>query len=123
MKRGVNPPGITPIPRSPRRFRITRIDGGFRVMSNPDHHSRPSEVRVLAAYDVRRGDPFKRYRRFDFDLAAKPISLDLSGCELISAHGNELAVSIVADTFSVEVTGFDAHRDLIVKALPSGGDA
>lgn len=90
-------------------------------MSNPEHAIRPAEVRVLAAYDVRRGDPFKRYRRFDFDLAAEPIAIELSGCELIAARGNELTVSIVEDAFSIEVTGFDAHRDLIVRALPSGG--
>jgi hypothetical protein len=78
---------------------------------------------VLAAYDVRRGDPFKRYRRFDFDFGAKPLAIELAGCELMSARENELTLSVVADAFSVEVTGFDAHRDLIVKALPSGGEA
>jgi hypothetical protein len=123
QKRGGSPPIVPSIPRSPRRFRITRVEGGFKVRSNPEHAIRPAEVRVLVAYDVRRGNPLKRYRSFDFDLAAKPIAIELSGCELISARGNELGVSIVADTFSVEVTGFDSHRDLIVKALPSGGDA
>jgi hypothetical protein len=120
-KPGANPQPTPDIPHSPRRFRITKIDGGFEVTSNPEHPMRPTEVRILAAYDVRRGSPFKRYRPYDFDFGNGSVRVRATGCELTSAQGNEITITPVDSAFTLEATGFDPRRDLVVKATATRG--
>jgi hypothetical protein len=55
------------IPRTPPRFRVSRVDGGFSV-NGMSGAPLPSAIRVRFAYDVRRGNPLKKFRPYDFSL-------------------------------------------------------
>ena len=115
---------LPPLPApTPRRYRIARVEGGFIIAGNPAAESTPEELVVNAAYDVRRGDPFSRYRTYDFDLASGTIRKINMDCEIISASGNRMVIKPGAIGFSVTVTGFDIERDLIIRVIPTGGDA
>jgi hypothetical protein len=110
------------IPDRPRQFHITRFDGGFKVSNNPKSPQRPDAIMARVAYDVRRGDPFKRYRRYDFDLADPSIGVRSFGCA-VTVDGNELRAVIEQDSFGIEVKGFDLNRDLVVRVTAARNDA
>jgi hypothetical protein len=115
---------LPPLPApTPRRFRVSKVAGGFSIIGNPEAATAPDELVVTAAYDVRRGNPFARYRTFDFDFSAKAIRRQESGCEVIAAEGNRLVIKPATSGFSVTLTGFDPERDLIVRAAATGSDA
>lgn len=117
---GLNPPPppLPPPPAKPRRFRIARLRGGFSIRAGDPGAPLPSVIEVRVAYDVRRGNPLRKYHPADFDLASAPIRWDTGtgGAEVKSATGNRLLVAIASPGFSLEVTGFDPDRDLYVKA-------
>lgn len=121
--RGDNEEPKPTIPHSPARYHVSRIDGGFRVRSNPENSDRPSELSVRVAYDVRRGSPFKRYRKYDFDLSTPPMVMSLVGCEVVESSDNALLLRTTSDSFVCEVTGFDPKRDLIIRVTATSGAA
>lgn len=117
-KRGTKPDLVIPPipPARPRRFRVSKIEGGFRLTGNPETAQHPKSIKVRLAYDVRRGNPMKKYRSFDFDLSSGSIVKTLDGCSLSVAEGNAMTIVPERSDFSVSVVGFDLRRDLIVRA-------
>jgi hypothetical protein len=114
---------IPPIPPGrPRRFRVAQVERGFRLTGNPNAERAPVELKVLLAYDVRRGDPIRRYRPFDFDVGSKEIAKAAEGCTIAATEGNSITVRPVAPDFSLSVTGFDPQRDLIVRVTASDSE-
>lgn len=109
-------------PPSPRRFRVGRLPGGFVLTGNPQNDMSLEELVVSAAYDVRRGNPFAKYRAYDFDFSSSAIRKTAVGCDVSTAVGNRLVIRPNAPNFTVTVTGFDLERDLIVRANASGGE-
>ena len=77
----------------------------------------PDRVNVRVAYKVRRGNAFKKYLPFDFDLQKSPICVTSVGARY-QTEGNQLRVAPEDSTFIVEVTGFDLKRDLAIKIDP-----
>ncbi len=115
---------LPPLPApSPRRFRVGRVDGGFTLIGNPEGGTPPEELVVTAAYDVRRGNPFAKYREYDFDFAGATIRKTATGCDVAAADGNRLVIRPTDPGFTVTVTGFDLERDLIVRANATGGES
>ena len=110
-----------PIP-SPRRYRVGAVSGGFSVTGNPGAGAPPEELVVSAAYDVRRGNPFAKYRVYDFDLSHATVLKSVRGCEITGAEGNRVVIRPTEPDFSITVTGFDTERDLIVRASATGGE-
>jgi hypothetical protein len=111
----VNPPPPPPPPPPPGEpvLKLLRIDGGFRIGAKPNLRG---AVTVEAAYEVRRGNAFKRYDKNDFEFGKKPLKISGTGMKVARARGNRLEVIIDSDDFLVEVTGFDPNRDLSVRA-------
>ena len=72
-------------------------------------------VIVEVAYDVRQGNPFKKYQPFDFELKESPINIRGTGVKASIIKSNVLQIAIVQPDFSLSVTGFDPHRDLKIK--------
>ncbi|MCI0361140.1 MAG: hypothetical protein L0211_21885, partial [Planctomycetaceae bacterium] len=107
-----NPPPPTGSPIS-----VKKIAGGFSISSRENDGAPVFEIGVEVAYEVRRGNPFKKYERFDFALDAKPIMIAAEGATYQS-EGNKLQVRPTRSDFSVKVTGFDTHRDLAIRAVP-----
>ncbi len=110
-------------PPAPRRFTVRRVSGGFTVTGNAELKVAPEELVVFAAYDVRRGNPFVKYRSFDFDLSSSSIVKLAEGCVVTAAEGNRLVIRPTEPAFVVSVTGFDSERDLIVRANATGGES
>ena len=95
-----------------------KIEGGFRLKRHPDAKAIPRMITLEVAYDVRQGNPFKRYQPFDFELNRSPIKITGKGVEVSILKSNTLRVSIKEVDFRISVTGFDPHRDLKIKIVP-----
>jgi hypothetical protein len=112
----VVPPPLLPSPR-PKKLEISQIEGGFRVKAGKGLNTDdlPLTVVVKAAYEIRRGNPFQKYHRGDFEFERRPITIrptDPSKVSEIESNGNMLSFQAVAQDFVIEVVGFDTHRDL-----------
>ena len=106
----VPPPTVRPVT-------ISEIKGGFVIRSTESFVSESSTVFVVhVAYQVRRGNPFKKYNQADFDLAQK-IRIRQEGCEIEEKSGNRLAFRVKQAPFSLTVDGFDPKRDIRVRIV------
>jgi hypothetical protein len=119
--RGPRPsvPPVPPVPQGPKPwYRIERMAGGFMVRRGAGlaEENLPFELKVRAAYDVSRGDPFAKFSPYDFDLNKKQIAIAASGADCTITAANEVTISVQSKDFSVELQGFDGRRDLVVKA-------
>lgn len=115
------PPVIEP---RPIPFTIHRIDGGFVVRSgDADGGPSPSALSIRAAYQVRRGNPFRKYHRADFDFS-HGMKTRLTGATILEKKENRLRVKVSSRDFHIEVAGFDPRRDVRVEVRPEEeGDA
>jgi hypothetical protein len=72
---------------------------------------------VRLAYDVLRGDPFKKHSRFDFDLLeSDEIEVDLKDCSVASVNPKTIVLEAASAEFKAAFTGFDTKRDLVIDA-------
>lgn len=99
---------------TPPSLQIHKTAGGFRLAGGSDGPL-PGHVVIKVAYEVRRGDPFSRYQRPDFDLARAPIAISAQGLQIERADGNVLVLRVLQAPFGLEVEGFDRHRDIRVR--------
>jgi hypothetical protein len=110
----VQPPPAEPPTPQPRRFRVSRIRGGFTVAAGDG--TPPSALEIRAAYDVRRGSALAKWNRADFQLVRAPIRIEGSeGMEVVEQGDNRMLVRITGPEFRLSVTGFDENRDLYVR--------
>lgn len=114
------PPSGIP-PPAPQPFQIQQMNGGFRVKGNPDVARGRSSFSVEVAYEVRKGNPFKKYLPFDFKLDEAPIRVEAERVSISKIDNNKLMLTAESTDFEVEVTGFDERRDLRVRVIPTGG--
>jgi hypothetical protein len=99
-----------------RPILLSKISGGVRVSHNPVSEKPVSSIEIRFAYGVRKGNPFTKYQRPDFDLAEGIIKIGGSGFEITSTSENTLKADITGQDFEITVTGFDELRDLIVSS-------
>jgi hypothetical protein len=119
-------PGLEPEPKpqilgTKRRYNVRPVDGGFRISGSHDSEMLPEQLSVNVAYDVRRGNPFKKFRPFDFDLSGKGNKISAVGCEVSVTAPNRLVIRPDSIGFEVTVAGFDVQRDLVVRVEALGG--
>lgn len=110
------------LPKKRRAFTIEPRKGGFIIRATNDGVSRPAFLHIRVAYDRTRGNPFSHYHPADFKLNQHPICVESSGVREVTRHENVLRVELVADDFSVDVSGFDVYRDVEVDVRPVGAD-
>ena len=117
-KKQVKPGPPPDLPPSKRWYRIDSRKGGFAIRSTPDTPSeQPFMIHVRIAYDVISGNPLRRYNPLDFQLDKSPIAVaPPKGARINVASLNEMEIEVIDHEFSVEVSGFDKHRDLLVDA-------
>ena len=96
-------------------FTLSRTEGGFKIGPNPSSNTVPLGLDIQVAYEVRRGDPFRKYSLLDFDLKTKPIEVLTKGADVKTQESNRLFVSITNPEFAVLVEGFDRQRDIRVR--------
>ncbi|TWU23242.1 hypothetical protein Pla52o_27780 [Novipirellula galeiformis] len=103
---------------SPRWYRMHGREGGFQIC---DSSQLPTPVgaslRVSVAYDMPSGNPMKHWSNFDFDFRTKngPIKVTGKGITAAAKDGNVIEMKIKKEDFSLNASGFDIHRDLIVR--------
>jgi hypothetical protein len=101
-------------PSPPKPFTIRQLEGGFEVKGNAESETLPAYLEIRAAFDVRRGNPFKKYRTFDFDLDDPRMSVEAKHAVIEERADNRLLIRPQAAGFTATVLGFETHRDLIV---------
>jgi len=110
------PPRIPPIISHPPVFDVNGTKDGFSITLKRDSGEKiPFRGSLIVAYDLRRGNPFKHYETFDFDLASVPIVIQTNDCNLHRNERNELDFEVTGKDFLIKITGFDPKRDLVVK--------
>lgn len=111
--KGSDPDKVDPPPTSFRRFIVQKVPGGFSVLKGSLNAPPPAQLSVRVAYDIRRGNPLKKYNPADF--AVEKLNITLQGVELSRAEGNEIQITVIDPNFALTVTGFDENRDIYVK--------
>jgi hypothetical protein len=119
------PPVIVPPPQPPA-FSVHRIDGGFKVGRNNAVPLRSTRLRIQAAYNVRRGNPFARYSEHDFAFDGVTVTYTATNAVVDYAGENRVDLDVLGngDTFEFEALGFDSHRDVVVRvrAIEEGAE-
>jgi hypothetical protein len=100
-----------------RFFELQKLQGGFRVTGAGDGARAPRFAAVVAAYEVRRGNPFALYHRLDFEMGRSPIIAEVAGAEVVRQERNAIVLRIDDPAFQLVVKGFDPRRDVRVKTL------
>jgi hypothetical protein len=105
-------------PAKPKAFRIHKRSGGFAIVPGPgiDAVEFPLTIRVRCAYDVLTGNPFKRFSDLDFNFFVGGLQISTKSANCWPNEPNEIDVRAEKPDFSVEVSGFDRNRDLIIEA-------
>lgn len=111
---GPDVPPVPPIPAASPRYRVVQTPAGFRVKGTDDGDLPPS-LTVRFAYDVRRGNPLKRFNPLDFSLLRPGLSVRTEGVTIVDKAHNTLIAQPVKHGFSIEIDGFDPLRDLVVR--------
>jgi hypothetical protein len=115
---GTEPPEALPgvEPKLPT-VRVTQLKGGFAI-HGVENRRIPDSVKVNVAYEIRRGNPFKRYHPADFEIDKAPVQIELEGAEVLKTERNQLVIGHLKTGFKIAVTGFDPARDLVIRAIP-----
>jgi hypothetical protein len=118
-KKHERPLVVPPIKQTPPLLNLSPIHGGFTI-TNTDNFTKdmlPREVRIEAAYDVSRGNPFKKYSPHDFKVGSTG-SVTVTNAEnvkTVSAKENKWIIEISDLPFKFTAAGFDENRDVRVK--------
>ena len=94
------------------------IRSGFKLVKKSSAKLLPRIITVQMAYEVRGGNPFKKYTPLDFDVNRPPFSVAVEGAQLLVCQNNVLQIEVKRPDFVLSVTGFDPHRDLRIKTTP-----
>jgi hypothetical protein len=96
---------------------LQKLNGGFRIVGTGKKPTGIQSVAVWAAYEVRRGNPFRQYQALDFEMDKPPIVVHAEGATVLRRQANVLQFRVDRPDFRLTVKGFDAHRDVRVKVL------
>ena len=100
-----------------RVLNISKVKGGFTLTPAAGFAKRalPARLGLRVAYDLARGDPFKEWRDFDFDLGTdEAVELEVEGAKH-AAKGCRIELRIDRPDFKLRASGFDPERDLVLK--------
>ncbi len=115
-------PPDPPEPRK-RRYRLEQVPGGFRVCAGDPDAELPQLLDIRTAFEVRRGNAFKKYNPEDFQLRDADFALEMQGAEVREREDNRLLVEVRDPGFRLVVTGFDTQRDLRVEIQVKNNEA
>lgn len=104
-------------------FQISKINGGFKIIPSNLKIEPQTRLRVLVAYNLRRGNPLSKYYTSDFELDKPPIKYKDSerGINIVEVEKNQILLEVTDSDFQLVVNGFDDRRDLFVKVEEVGG--
>lgn len=99
----------------PDNFVLTKTSGGLRVSCAGAAGRTPGSLVIEAAFEVRRGDPFRKYSPLDFDFGDGRFDVLAKGASITLAKGNRVEARIQEIDFAIRIEGFDALRDVRVR--------
>lgn len=126
-KKPRNPSPIPPIPRPSPLIGLNKVVGGFSITGteNLTPDKLPREICAEVAYEVARGNAFKKYSPNDFTVG-KNGSVKLAvtkSVSLVSAKANKWTFVVNELPFKISSTGFDRNRDLKIRVTEEPRDA
>ncbi len=89
---------------------IYKVNGGFTVTHGGSNEL--ARIQLKVAYDVRRGNSFKKYDPTDFDVSKKPIKIETQGIQIQEVKHNSIVYLPTSSDYKFEIRGFDQKRDL-----------
>jgi hypothetical protein len=111
------PDGDIEIEARPTRLRIARTEGGFLVLQGSSPPAFPYLIEVRCAYDIRAGNPLKKWDPADFILGLADVTVVCEGAaSILQIKGNWALLRIDGEEFRARFLGFDVNRDVYVRA-------
>ncbi len=104
--------------RGQNYLQLNAIKGGFSLTKKSKSRRVPRYITIWMAYEVRTGNPFKKYTPLDFDVSLPPLNIQVSGAKLLLNKHNAIQIEVQQGDFKLAITGFDMHRDLRIKTNP-----
>lgn len=109
-------PPIEPPAPPPARLRLTKTEGGFSLTAGPAIPATPFLLSIRCAYDLRSGNPLKKWDPADFTLGEGGIAVETTGSASVSSiRGNTILAAINGPDFRLSALGFDIARDVFVR--------
>ncbi|CAB1058540.1 hypothetical protein D1BOALGB6SA_3296 [Olavius sp. associated proteobacterium Delta 1] len=99
-------------------LQLNAIKGGFSLTKKSKTRRVPRYITIWMAYEVRTGDPFKKYTPLDFDVNLPPLLIQVSGAKILLNKHNVVQIEVQQGSFKLAITGFDINRDLRIKTNP-----
>jgi hypothetical protein len=106
----VYPPDIPPAQR--KMVRVSKIPGGLKILPHGITMDNLPTIELEIAYDTTRGNPLKKYQKFDFELNKIPIKTIPKNCRFEFPQPNVVRLEPYKEDFELIITGFDENRDL-----------
>lgn len=107
---------VTITPR-PTRLAVQRSGGGLAVVPGTSLPPVPFLFELWCAYEIRSGNPLKKWHPADFTLGKTGLPIKLFGpVSVITAQNNRAMLRVDGPDFRVSVDGFDTNRDIYVRA-------
>jgi hypothetical protein len=104
--------------RGQNYLQLNAIKGGFSLTKKSKSKRVPRYITIWMAYEVRTGNPFKKYTPLDFDVSQPPLSIQVTGAQLLLNKHNVIQIEVQQGNFKLAITGFDMQRDLRIKTNP-----
>ena len=116
-KKPKKPDTIPVIDRAKPLIHLNKVEGGFTLTNTDDFtdDKLPHEVKVEIAYEVAKGNAFKKYNPLDFKLGGRSeikCTANTDNVKVISSKHNIMELEIKKLPFRLSVRGFDSNRDL-----------
>lgn len=105
---------VVDVNKKNRDFIVRKIPGGFNISLVNAEQAFPRKAILKIAYDIRSGNPFKKYDKLDFDLYEDKIEIYFSNCTITKKENNVIEFNIINDKMNMELLGFDPNRDLVI---------
>ena len=116
--RKVSPPPPLPPPPPPPSCQIVKGADGF-VIRLPDYDQTTNQrYHVRVAYQIRRGNPLKRYDPRDFRLDSNPVTIQTHNSTYEVIASNQVIIQPLGVDPRVTIDGFDTNRDLYIRVDP-----
>jgi hypothetical protein len=104
-----------------KRFKVLRARGGFTITQGETGTNPPVKLDIKCAYDIRRGNPLKKYDAAlklgasDFRIGHDGVKITQQvGLKIMERQNNHIRVETLNPEFRLTVKGFDENRDLYV---------
>lgn len=123
VKKPKEPKPVPLIPKKPKKLQLIKTTAGFNLESGEGmlEEMLPFEQKIKVAYDVIKGNPFKKYSPHDFTVGStgQIKVLEKEGVTIVKSAQNEWTLRIEKTEFKFSADGFDTNRDLVIR-IPEG---